>query len=216
MGRKKSKSLKFKMSRNQIAGTILFTFLLCALGLQFFPQFKETSSSAVLSGRTLGDPNAPLRIIEYADFQCQECAKTFLFLHDFIRQNSSEIYLEIRYFPLQEPHSYDSALYAECAAQQGRFWYFVELLFRRQAQWRTLPDAEPFYTAAAQEAGLNLDQLRMCIKKYDTKVTVEAERLQGESQSIKTTPTCSINREMTVGYQSTSERIKEYFHLQGI
>lgn len=86
----------------------------------------------------LGDPNAPVEIIEYGDYQCPFCARFFLQTEDKIRENYIAtgkvkfIYKDLivvdGFIPTGH-ESKDAALAANCAIDQGKFWEYHDALF---------------------------------------------------------------------------------------
>ena len=80
----------------------------------------------------LGDPNAPVNIVEYGDYQCPFCARFFLETEEKIRENyigpgkANMIYKDLAFLG---PESLDAALAANCAADQGKFWEYHDKLF---------------------------------------------------------------------------------------
>src|SRR6185503_18470178 len=92
------------------------------------------------AARAKGNPAASLKIIEYMDFQCPACAKGAMYLHDTLAQKPNDIYLEVKYFPLEKAHTHAirAARYAECAARQGKFWQFHDEVFTHQNDWKLM------------------------------------------------------------------------------
>ncbi len=211
MSRRTSQRKKFRISRKLII-TILIVLVVAIMALDSMQRSKRSLSPQLASDRVLGNPDSPLRITEFIDFQCHECAKAFFLLHELIEKYPSQIYIEVKYFPLGQPHSLDSAIYAECAARQGKFWEYIELLFKRQSQWRSLTDANPMYQAMAQEAGLDLLKMNSCVRSNEASSAVLADKVHGEASFVKMTPTFFINKKMFVGYKSISEKLKNYFN----
>jgi len=104
-----------------------------------------------------------------------------------------------------------SALYGECAAEQGKFWQMHDSLFDRQEQWRTLREAKSLLNSIAREARLDIDELELCMKGDDASSVILAERMLGESHFVKSTPTYFVNDEMVVGVEALREVLEAYF-----
>lgn len=139
----------------------------------------------------LGNPNAPVKIIEYADLECPYC-KAFQKTMDQVMNvygSSGKVAWVFRNFPLGQIHSKapQEAQAAECAADQGgndAFFKFVDHLYditpsENGLDLSTLPDI-------AGAVGLNVDQFKQCLasNKYAQKVQNDyneaiAEGLQG-------------------------------------
>src|SRR3989338_1958702 len=87
----------------------------------------------------LGDPNAPVTIVEFADFQCPFCRKFFETAEKEIIERyvkTGKARLIYRDFPLTSIHNMaqKSAEAAECADEQGKFWPYHDLLYQRQGE----------------------------------------------------------------------------------
>ena len=173
---------------------------------------KVTFLSHVSAARVKGNPQASVRITEYIDFQCPACARGAAVLKEYMIKYPSLIYLEVKYFPLSQMHPYalKSALYAECAARQNKFWAFQDLLIEKQAQWERLLNVDPMFQEMAQNANLDLNKLEACVNSDDTKSVVLREKTEGKSQGVDSTPTYFINGKMMVGPKPLREELDKY------
>ena len=171
-----------------------------------------TSLSQVALSRTKGSPKAPLRITEYIDFQCPACAKGATLLREYTGKYPSQVYFEVKYFPLPRIHQHalKSAVYAECAARQNKFWAFQDLLIKKQSQWARLLNAEPMFQEMAQSANLNLGELEACVNRDDIKVLIFREKSEGKSLGVNSTPTYFVNGKMIVGPKPLEAELNDY------
>ena len=82
----------------------------------------------------LGNPDAPVTVLEYADFECPYCAAAAPVLKQLVEESDGRVRLVFRHFPLagNHPHALTAALAAEAAGAQGAFWPMHDLLFARQ------------------------------------------------------------------------------------
>ena len=82
----------------------------------------------------LGNPDAPVTVIEYGDFECPYCAAAAPVLRRLVEESDGRVRLVFRHFPVASvhPHALTAALAAEAAAAQGAFWPMHDLLFARQ------------------------------------------------------------------------------------
>ena len=106
-----------------------------------------------------GNPDGAVTIVEYADFQCPECAQLAFTLARLEADFPEDMRLVYRHFPLLTIHDKAGLALAaaEAAGAQGEFWAMHDLLFARQSDWANLP-AEAFSAWAAdraEELGLN-------------------------------------------------------------
>lgn len=84
----------------------------------------------------LGNPDAPVTIVEFGDLECPYCAAAAPVLRQVVEASAGQVRLVFRHFPLFEihPHALSAALAVEAAAAQGRFWEMQAALFEHQDQ----------------------------------------------------------------------------------
>ncbi len=83
----------------------------------------------------LGDPNAPVTIIEYGDYQCPFCARFYTDVEQFIRDEyiaSGKVKMVFRNYAFLGPESVAAAEAAECAKDQGKFWEYHDQLYEAE------------------------------------------------------------------------------------
>jgi protein-disulfide isomerase len=87
----------------------------------------------------LGDPEAPVCVVEYGDYECPYCAAAAPVLHKLVEESEGQVRVVFRNFPLFEvhPHALTAALAAESAGATGGeevFWHLHHKLFAQQAR----------------------------------------------------------------------------------
>jgi len=133
---------------------------------------------------TAGDPNAPVKIIEYADFQCPFCRNVWRDIEPQVVStyvNTGKVYIEFHSVGsfigngTQSPHS---ALAAYCAGDQNKFWEMHDALFANQGveNSNALDDAH-IKAIAAIVPGLDMSQFNACFDsgKYAARVEQDAQ-----------------------------------------
>jgi protein-disulfide isomerase len=108
-----------------------------------------------------GQPDAPLTIVEFSDFQCPACRRHVLETQPLLDEKfvaTGKVRWVFKHRPLRE-HAWAiaGAAAAECAADQGQFWPMHHLLYEKQEQWATA-EAEKALPGLAKE--LKLDGAR--------------------------------------------------------
>jgi len=106
------------------------------------PVAGARETSALLSGvpqhgLTLGDPNAPIRVVEFADLQCPFCRDYALntmptLVNRYVR--TGKVRMEFRSLAFIGADSVSAARVAQAAAQQDKLWNFVDLAYRNQGK----------------------------------------------------------------------------------
>lgn len=194
------------------AGALLVAFFL------IYPSLKPVGAIATADARTrpqtnanmAGDPNAPIRMDEFADFQCPYCKR-------FYEQTESQImdaYVATGkvYFVF---HSYGDFIGAEskaaaeaayCAGDQGKFWQMHDILFTNQKAENSGDFSNNRLTAFAEKIGLDMNQFRTCFNggKYDQQTDQDAA--DGRANNVTATPSFVLT--YTVNGQTKTELIE--------
>ena len=158
------------------------------------PQVKVTSDPT----RVLGDPGAPITIIEFSDFQCPFCRKADAILKELMKKYQGRVRLAYRDFPLTQihPQAGRAAEAARCANEQGQFWRFHDLLF---ASPGTLSDAD--FNRHARTLGLDTTRFEACLQERKFKSQVDADLKEGTQAGVDATPGFFINGRFLSGAQ---------------
>jgi protein-disulfide isomerase len=202
-----------RFSKGRLA--ITFITLSGTLWLIFSPLqgSKKAIFDSISPARARGDPRSPLKIIAFVDFTSPECARGWIFLKEYLQKYPEDIFLQVRYSPPIENNVMPllSASYAQCAAQQNKFWEFQEFVFERQPQWRKFKEQEPLLRIIAKEANVDVLKLEECLKQGNIQKTVLAEKELAESLFIQATPTYLINEKVFIGVEELREFLEAYF-----
>jgi protein-disulfide isomerase len=200
-------------SRVLIAGVVLVMVVGLVLTIKYANGVRqEEVLEKSVANRTKGNPDAPLKIIEFIDFQCPACARGAVMINQFMDENPGVVFLEMKYFPLSSHNQgFLAARYAQCAARQGQFWGMHDLILEKQQQWFPLSDARSAFDLYAEKIGLDFDILVECLSDESVSAEVMALRREGQSLGIKSTPTYFINGELVVGFRNLEERLKAFF-----
>ena len=141
-----------------------------------------------------GNPNAPVTLEEFGDFQCPPCGNFAGFAEELLKQYDSRLRIVFRNFPLQgHAHAREAARAAEAAGLQGKLWEMHDRLYQEQANWSNAPNARELFESYAGTIGLNLDKFRIDIDSDKVKQRVDSDHSLGDSLGIKVTPTLFIN-----------------------
>ncbi len=164
------------------------------------------------SARSKGHSGAPVRVIEYTDFQCPACRRGAETLEEFASAHPEKFYVEHRHYPLKmHRHALAASIFAECAARQDKFWAFHHLVFERQPLWADRSNPRPIFMEIADETGLDKERLAQCVLREDIEETVKEDKEKGRALGVRSTPTFFINEEMVVGSMSLKKKLKEIF-----
>ena len=155
---------------------------------------------------SMGDPNAPVVIEEYSDYLCSFC-KRFVdetepsLIENYIAQGL--VYFIYHNFPLG-PDSYTPAEASLCAADQGKFWEYHDILFANQLGHDPRAYSDRRLVAYADAIGLDLDQFEACTAENDFRAQIQADQVEATNLGVSSTPTFFINGKMLEGAQPYS------------
>jgi len=149
-----------------------------------------------------GDPNAPVTIVEFSDFQCPFCSRFFIQTLPALQENyidTGKVKLVYRDFPIDSlhPNARPVHIAAECADEQGKFWEYHDVLFENQAQWNRLSssDLSSQLNQYATSMGLNSASFDSCLSSQSIANEVNADYLQAAQYGASGTPTFFIGNE---------------------
>jgi len=149
-----------------------------------------------------GDPNAPITIVEFSDFQCPFCSRFVVQTLGELEKNyidTGKVKLVYRDLPLDNLHSNARAAHiaAECADEQGKFWEYHDILFENQGQWSRLATGELDNSLVkySQELGLDISSFETCLISDEIANEVNKDALEARSYGASGTPTFFIGTE---------------------
>lgn len=141
-----------------------------------------------------GAQDAPITIVEFADFECPHCAIMSFMLKDILTERPN-IKIYFKQFPLPFHKVAPLASQATIAAhKQGMFWEMHDLIFKNQQ------DLSPEKIMAfAEQLNLNMMIFRSDLMSDEVKAQVQAERDEGVRAGLQGTPTLFFNGKVYTG-----------------
>jgi formate-nitrite transporter family protein len=141
-----------------------------------------------------GQPDAPVTLEEFGDFECPPCGKLSEPINKLEQDYHSRLRIIFHHFPLAAHlHAREAALAAEAAGLQGRFWEMHDVLYREQSTWSKAADVRPLLDAYAGMLRLKIDRFKKDMESDEVKRRVNADQEQGANLGVKVTPTIFIN-----------------------
>jgi protein-disulfide isomerase len=135
---------------------------------------------------TLGAANARLVLIAFEDFKCGYCAQFFRDVEPTLKSKYIEpgqLRVVFKFFPIYAPQAAVASL---CAAEQGRFWEFHDLLFAKQGEWQ---DGDRAAMAEfGKSLGLDVGRFTQCLQEAPGQAQVEADYELGQQLGVRGTP----------------------------
>ncbi|MAT97295.1 MAG: hypothetical protein CL608_09150 [Anaerolineaceae bacterium] len=157
----------------------------------------------------VGDPNAPITIIEYTDYQCPFCSRHFTQTYPQLKENyidTGVVYYVFKDFPLTQihPQAVLAASAARCAGDQDAYVEMHDRLFQTQAEWNGRTDADTLFNQYAAEMGLDEAQFATCLAEGTHEEAVNADLNEGISYGVSGTPAFFLNGYFLSGAQPYS------------
>ena len=147
----------------------------------------------------LGDPDAPVSLIEFSDYLCPLCGRHFNQTTPQLLEQyglNGQVNFVFRDFPLAGLHPTAPSGHAAalCVAEQGAalFWAMHDELFANQGEWASLTDNSAYLGGAAESIGADLDAYQICMDSERTVPLVEQRVAQGRGLGFSGTPSFHI------------------------
>ncbi|AFS83119.1 DSBA oxidoreductase [Candidatus Nitrosopumilus sediminis] len=154
----------------------------------------------------IGNPDAPITIVEFSDFQCPFCARFHtqtlpLIIEEYIEQG--KVKLVFRDFPIQSihPNALPASVAAECANEQNKFREMHDMLFEKQNEWNKLEtvDALSLFNQYATEIKLDEEQFDSCLSSGKYIPEIKKDLDDGRDYGVSGTPGFFIGND-EIGY----------------
>lgn len=144
-----------------------------------------------------GPENPKVTLIEYADFECPACGAYQPVLKDVKETFKDELRFVYRTFPLMgHKNGRASALAAEAAGEQGKFWEMHDLLYAKQKEWGGKPvEDRSLFEKYANELGLDLEKFKQAMASDAVGQKVTESYDNGIALKVQGTPTFFLNGE---------------------
>lgn len=153
----------------------------------------------------MGSADAPVTIVEFADFQCPFCGR---FTKDAFSQIKSQyidtgkVKFVYRNFAFLGLESQDSANAAYCAKDQGKFWEYYDYLYSHQNGENEGAFTRDNLKIFGQNLGLDGSSFNSCVDSRQYQDRVTADTKAGREAGVTGTPTVIIGGKLIVGAQS--------------
>lgn len=153
-----------------------------------------------------GNINAPIALVEYGDYQCPYCKRAHPLVKRLLKESGDQFYFVFRNFPLRKVHplAQSSAISAEAAGKQGKFWEMHDLIFENQPKLTTR-----FLLSLAEGLGLDPVQFERDSKSEALLNKIETDFEGGMRSGVNRTPTFFLNGSRLIGYDETYKSLAD-------
>ncbi|MDE2025950.1 MAG: thioredoxin domain-containing protein [Patescibacteria group bacterium] len=146
-----------------------------------------------------GDLTAPMALVEYGDFECEDSLAAYLIVKQLQAKFGDKLVFVFRHFPLTDlkhihPHAKQASVACEIAAEYGKFWGMHDLLFENQIHLEENDLAE-------MAVSLGIDKKEFLSKQKDPKYMKKVEKSyeNGLENGVHGTPTFFMNNVLYEG-----------------
>ena len=183
-----------------VVGALLLAFVFIYPNLQPVGAIATPSAAAPVrpqaKDNASGDPNAPIKIEEFSDFQCPYCARFSAqteaqLLDAYVA--TGKVYFVYRSFgELIGPESRSAAEPAYCAGDQNKFWEMHDLLFANQKGENIGDFTNKRLTAFAEMLKLDMGKFQTCFNGGTYNTRIDQDGTDGLASGVKATPSFVI------------------------
>jgi len=153
----------------------------------------------------IGKDDAPIRLIEFSDFQCPYCKTLHESVKQVLAENGDQVQLVFKNLPLDfHAQAPGAALAGACADEQGKFEVFADKLFANQSDWSATKGTAKFKTYALQ-LGLKTADFNKCLDDKKYQELIDKDKAEAEKFGITGTPAIFINGQFKNGAVSLEE-----------
>ncbi|MFO0725470.1 MAG: thioredoxin domain-containing protein [Myxococcota bacterium] len=168
------------------------------------PPDTAKATFALAGHPSKGPDNAKVTIVEFSDFQCPYCSRAVPGVHKLLEQFPNDVKIYFLHFPLNfHEKAMPSALAAQCANAQGKFWEFHDKLFENQGSL-----GPELFEKTAGEVGMDVAKFKSCQSDPATAEFVKKDMEQAEAAGVEGTPSFYVNGVPTSAGVPTPEQIK--------
>ena len=158
------------------------------------------SSKISADGPSRGRLNAPVTIVEFSDFQCPYCKQAAVNLKPLIQSYGSDVRFVFKQMPLPiHPDAFKAAQASVCAADQGKFWEYHDILFNSSAL------SEQALKRYASDVGLKADEFTACLNSEASATVVRRDMQEAMRADVQGTPTFFVNGRLVRGIRNVED-----------
>ncbi|GGF88057.1 hypothetical protein GCM10007301_55000 [Azorhizobium oxalatiphilum] len=168
-------------------------------------------AASPLPVKSLGDPKAPVTIIEYASMTCSHCAHFATTTFPTLKTkyiDTGKVYYVLREFPF-DPVSTAAFMLARCVPDD-KYFPMVDTLFETQSAWAFSQNPAAGLLTVAKQAGLSEADFEKCLSDRALAEKVQASAQYGNKElGVDSTPTFFINGKKVPGAITVADLDKE-------
>jgi protein-disulfide isomerase len=220
--------LKRQRRQNLTIILVVGVIAIVIVGLLIYPSLKQATTPVgtivqitprVLpnpNGTSMGDPNAKVVVDVWEDFQCPVCDQFSQSIEPQIIANfvaNGKARYVFHQYPFLDTNSvtkesHQAANASMCAAEQGRFWDYHDMLFANWNGENQGSFADKRLVAFAQALNLDMTKFNDCFKANKYQTQIEQDKTAGDQAGVSGTPSVFVNgKELTPGSVPSFDQI---------
>jgi protein-disulfide isomerase len=202
--------------RSLLTGIVLVLVLVGSIFFARRSRPAQVAPSQIAAGaivyrgalKVQGPAAAPVKIVEYSDFQCPSCRAVQTDIQGLFKNYPGKVQLTYKHYPLT---SHKWSIYAhqaaECMNLQGKFWSFHDMIYKKQLEWSAgiTPPVEAL-AKYARVCGADMNLFSVCMADVAVTREIYAEKEEGNKRQVNATPTFFLGEERFVGPKEMQER----------
>jgi protein-disulfide isomerase len=170
-------------------------------------QGSSDAATPTVHEHVVGDPAAPVTMIEYSSLTCPHCADFHKEILPELKEryiDTGKVKLVLRDFPLDQV-ALRAAVIAHCAGDE-RYYTFINALFANQLRWAQASDPAAALDQLVLAGGLSRERLQACFADRTMENAVLQSRLTAQNEfNVQSTPTFIINGKAYPGTRSVDD-----------
>ncbi len=154
-----------------------------------------------LEEKSLGEPDAPIKMIEFASLTCGHCARFHNEVMPAIKEkyiNNGKIFFIYKDFPLDK-FALKASIISRCSGNKNYF-SFLDVFYKKQASWTRSQDPFKSLLKIAKVGGLKDEEIKVCVGNKSIEDGLLKDRLKSSKKyDITATPTIYLNGKKYTG-----------------
>ena len=182
----------------------------------------SVSADSAAYAAALGPEDAPVTLMEFADYQCSHCARFAALPGPAIKRDyvqEGRVRMLVYDFPLsRQSNAIPAALAARCAGDQDRYWEMHDLLYANQRAWAGDASPEDRFADYAERIGLDQGAFNECYSERRHLSEIFASRAFGRRLGVSGTPSIFVNghKAGSYAYESVASLIEAELDSAGV
>lgn len=163
-----------------------------------YPDLPRVDVPVAADDPVLGNANAPVTIVQFAEYQCYYCQKVTPTLDRVLKDYDGKVRLVFKDYPLpMHSRAMPASIATHCVGDQGKYWEMSRTVFENQ---QAIEDAD--LRTYAERVGADVAKYDACLTsgKFDAKI--QANIADAQKAGVSATPTFFVNGTLLSGAQS--------------